>query len=175
VLSATNLDLHAAVQNGSFREDLYYRLNVVQLRLPPLRERRSDIPLLIAHFIKEQNEQFGTQVKGFTCEAMEILLRYAWPGNVRQLKNVIQAAMAIDSNDYIGPEVVAQIIDFPRASVPSADELEALDYTEALARFETDYLNRLLEKTGGNIEGVAHQAGMNVATIYRKIKKYGLR
>jgi len=175
VLSATNLDLQAAVQAGSFREDLYYRLNVVNVRLPPLRERRSDIPLLVAHLVKEQNEQFGTQVKGFTREAMEALYRFHWPGNIRQLRNVIQAAMAIDNSDRMGLEILAQLIELPDASTPDTPDLGKLDYAAELARFETDYLNRLLQKTGGNIEDMAQQAGMNIATIYRKIKKYGLR
>jgi DNA-binding NtrC family response regulator len=175
VLSATNLDLQAAVQAGSFREDLYYRLNVVNVRLPPLRERRSDIPLLVAHLVKEQNEQFGTQVKGFTREAMEALYRFHWPGNIRQLRNVIQAAMAIDNSDRMGLEILAQLIELPDASTPDTPDLGKLDYAAELARFETDYLNRLLQKTGGNIEDMAQQAGMNIATIYRKVKKYGLR
>ena len=175
VLSATNLDLQVAVQSGAFREDLYYRLNVVHLRLPPLRERRSDIPLLVAHFVKEQNKRFGTHVKGFNREAMEAMLQYDWPGNIRQLSNVVQAAMAIDNSDYIGPAVVTQLIGLPSQGAASARDVGELDYSAALARFETDYLTRLLQASGGNIEEVAHQAGMNVATVYRKIKKHGLR
>lgn len=175
VLSATNLDLQAAVQSGSFREDLYYRLNVVHLRLPPLRERHSDIPLLVAHFIKEQNKRFGTQVKGFSRAAMEAMVGYDWPGNIRQLSNVVQAAMAIDCSDYIGLDVVAQLIELPeKSTAPDRDGGEG-DYASALTRFEIEYLNRLLQASGGNIEEVAHQSGMNVATVYRKIKKYGLR
>jgi len=191
VLSATNLDLEAAVGAGEFREDLYYRLNVVNLRLPPLRERRSDVPLLAAHFVRQQNERFGAQVKGFTPEAMEALCDFDWPGNVRQISNVIQAAMAIGSGDHLGLDILSPFIAVPTgrpAETPGtaetaensddADQVENgadLDYAAALARFETDYLNRLLNRTGGNIEEVAQQAGMNVATIYRKIKKYGLR
>jgi DNA-binding NtrC family response regulator len=175
VLSATNLDLQVAVQSGAFREDLFYRLNVVHLRLPPLRERRSDIPLLVAHFVKEQNKRFGTHVKGFSREAMEAMVRYDWPGNIRQLSNVVQAAMAIDNSDYIGSEVLAELIRLPDPSTTPAQDIGELDYAAALARFETEYLNRLLQASGGNIEEVAHQAGMNVATVYRKIKKYGLR
>ncbi|MFZ1640594.1 MAG: sigma-54 dependent transcriptional regulator [Candidatus Contendobacter sp.] len=175
VLSATNLDLQVAVQSGAFREDLYYRLNVVNLRLPPLRERRSDIPLLVAHFVKEQNRRFDTHVKGFNREAMEAMIQYDWPGNIRQLSNVVQAAMAIDNSDYIGPAVLAQLIGLPDQSATLARDIGELDYAAALARFETEYLTRLLQTSGGNIEDVAHQAGMNVATVYRKIKKHGLR
>ncbi|MFO1419894.1 MAG: sigma-54 dependent transcriptional regulator [Candidatus Competibacteraceae bacterium] len=175
VLSATNLDLQAAVQSGVFREDLYYRLNVVHLRLPPLRSRRSDIPLLVAHFVKEQNKYFGTHVKGFTRGAMEALVRHEWPGNIRQLRNVVQAAMAIDNSDYIGLEVLAQLIQLPSQDAAPARDIGELDYAAALARFETEYLSRLLETSGGNIEDVARHAGMNAATVYRKIKKYGLR
>jgi len=175
VISATNLDLQAAVADGSFREDLYYRLNVVNLRLPPLREHRSDIPLLAAHFVRVQNERFGTQVRGFTPAAIEALCRFDWPGNVRQLSNVIQAVMAVDSGDYLGPEAVGQFIPVSAEREPQGEAFDQLDYTAALARFETDYLRQLLDKTGGSIEEVAHEAGMNIATIYRKLKKYGLR
>ncbi|MDS4030039.1 MAG: sigma-54 dependent transcriptional regulator [Candidatus Contendobacter sp.] len=175
VLSATNLDLQVAVQSGAFREDLYYRLNVVHLRLPPLRERRSDIPLLVAHFVKEQNKRFGTHVKGFDRQAVEAMVKYDWPGNIRQLGNVVQAAMAIDNSDYIGLDVLAQLIELPRNSAALAGDLSQLDYAAALTRFETEYLNRLLQASAGNIEDVAHRSGMNVATVYRKIKKYGLR
>ena len=176
ILSATNLDLLAAVRDGVFREDLYYRLNVVNLRLPPLRERRSDIPLLIAHFVKEQNERFGTRVRGFSRDAMEALCRFHWPGNIRQLSNAIQAVMAIESSDLIGLEAVSQFIDLPLGESGLTPEgLSDMEYSAALACFETDYLRELLDKAGGNVEEVAHQAGMNVATIYRKMKKYGLR
>ncbi len=180
ILSATNADLQAAVQQGQFRDDLFYRLNVVTLKLPPLRERRSDIPLLVTHFITQQNARFGTDVKGLTPQAMRALVTYDWPGNVRQLSNVIQAALAIDNNDYIDLATLAQFIDLPvqyldNHHTSNPTDSASLDYAAALARFEMEYLNQLLHKTGGVIEEVAHQAGMNVATIYRKMKKYGLR
>jgi DNA-binding NtrC family response regulator len=178
ILSATNLDLQTAVEEGDFREDLYYRLNVVHLRLPSVRERRSDIPMLIAHFVNEQNRRFNTAVKGFAPEAMEAMLHYDWPGNVRQISNVVQAAMAIDSdnNHYIGREVLAGLIKLPDVNDQTmAVDISEYDYATALARFEHDYLGRLLQIHRGNIDEVAHRAGMNVATIYRKIKKCGLR
>jgi DNA-binding NtrC family response regulator len=106
---------------------------------------------------------------------MEGLCQYDWQGNVRQLSNVVQAAMAIDGSEFIGRDVVAQFIELPEGrAVPSSDPDE-LDYAAALARFETEYLDSLLRKTGGVVEEVAQHAGMNVATIYRKMKKYGLR
>jgi DNA-binding NtrC family response regulator len=178
ILSATNLDLQTAVEEGDFREDLYYRLNVVHLRLPSVRERRSDIPMLIAHFVNEQNRRFNTAVKGFAPEAMEAMLHYDWPGNIRQISNVVQAAMAIDSDNthYIGREVLAGLIKLPEINdSTTAVDISEYDYATALARFEHDYLDRLLQMHRGNIDEVAHRAGMNVATIYRKIKKYGLR
>jgi DNA-binding NtrC family response regulator len=178
VVSATNTDLPAAVQTGTFREDLYYRLDVIQLHLPPLRERPTDIPLLVAHFIRQQNQKFSTQIKGFTPEAMEAVMSYPWAGNIRQLSNVIQAVMVIESGEHIELETLAQFIEIavPRKTVDDdTTTVDELDYDSALARFEQDYLNRLLRKTGGVVEEIAHQAGMNVATIYRKMKKYGLR
>lgn len=177
ILSATNLDLPAAVQEGDFREDLYYRLNVVHLRLPAIRERRSDIPLLVAHFISEQNQCFNTDLKGFTREAMEAMLNHDWPGNVRQISNVVQAAMAIDHDNrhYIGIDVLAQLIHLPDVNPERTEDISEYDYATALARFEHDYLGRLLNSCAGNIEEVARRAGMNVATIYRKIRKYELR
>ncbi len=171
VISATNSDLQADVASGSFREDLYYRLNVINLHLPPLRERRDDIPLLASHFIKQQNSKFGTEFKGMTPEAMEALRNDAWPGNIRQLRNVIEATMAISNGPYIGLPELAQFIE--------TDEImhigDQADYSSALERFETDYLVNLLRKHGGNVEDAASEAGMNMATIYRKLKKYGIR
>ncbi len=170
IISATNSDLSAEVSEGIFREDLFYRLNVINLHLPPLRDRKEDIPLLTAHFIREQNVKFGTEFKGLTPEAMEALRSYAWPGNIRQLCNVIEATMAISSGNYIGLPELAQLIETDQ-SVQSGDQA---DYTSALSIFETDYLTRLLRKHGSNVEEAAAEAGMNMATIYRKLKKYGI-
>ncbi|MBI1920802.1 MAG: sigma-54-dependent Fis family transcriptional regulator [Geobacter sp.] len=175
ILSATNADLKGGVKGGSFREDLYYRLNVVNIHMPPLRERREDIPLLAVHFIAVQNSKFGTRIKGLSHEALEAFCAFEWPGNIRQLRNVIEASIAMESGEYLSLPVVAQFIDLPEeASLELAGSDEG-DYTAALARFETDYLKGLLRKYGGNVEQAAREAGMNMATIYRKIKKYGIR
>lgn len=181
LISATNADLKEAVKSGAFREDLYYRLNVLNLHLPPLRERKEDIPLLAAHFIALQNKKFATAIKGLTAEAMEAASDFAWPGNIRQLKNVIEACTAMESDDYITLPVLAQFVDLPligadrEQSVELEAEGEEGDYAKALSRFEVDYLKGLLRKNGGNVEAAAREAGMNMATIYRKMKKYNLR
>jgi DNA-binding NtrC family response regulator len=170
IISATNSDLSADISQGSFREDLFYRLNVINLHLPPLRERAEDIPLLAAHFIRQQNKKFATAFKGLTPEAMQALQAYDWPGNIRQLCNVIEAAMTISSGNYIGLPEISQLI-ATDGSLPLA---EKANYSSALGQFETDYLTRLLRKHAGNVEAAAAEAGMNMATIYRKLKKYGI-
>ena len=175
IISATNSDLQAAVKDGSFREDLFYRFNVVNLHLPPLRERRSDIPLLIAHFIREQNAKFGTRVRGLTPEALAVACAYGWPGNIRQLCNAIEASMAIEAGDTITLPILSQFI----STGPPSEMAEVMeddsDYASAMARFETSYLRELLRRHQWNVEGAAREAGMNMATIYRKLKKYDLR
>ncbi len=179
LLTATNADLKQAVKNGSFREDLYYRLNVVNIHIPPLRERRDDIPLLAAHFIHLQNQKFGTSVKGFDKDAMQSLCDFDWPGNIRQLRNVIEACMAMVGEEYICRETLDQFIDVVIIpdSHPAGDigEPDDVPFNAALNRFEADLLKGLLKKHAGNIENAAREADMNMATIYRKIKKYGIR
>jgi DNA-binding NtrC family response regulator len=181
ILSATNADLKWAIKSGAFREDLFYRLNVVNIHMPPLRERPSDIPLLAAHFIHLQNEKFGTRIKGLTPEALEVAVAFDWPGNIRQLKNVIEACMTLEGSDKITLPIISQFIDIPNdAPIPAAIAVgmvsgEEGEYSLALARFETDYLKGLLKRHCGNVEAAAREAGMNMATIYRKIKKYGIR
>ena len=170
IISATNSDLAAEVAEGTFREDLFYRLNVINLHLPPLRERKEDIPLLATHFIRKQNTKFGTGFNGLTPEAMEALRTYDWPGNIRQLCNVIEAAMTISNSNYIGLPVLTQLIETNR----TGQIQHQADYSSALSGFETDYLTRLLRKHGGNVEEAAAEAGMNMATIYRKLKKCGI-
>ena len=181
VISATNADLKEGVRTGAFREDLYYRLNVVNLHLPPLRDRIDDIPLLSAHFIHLQNQKFGTAVKGFEKDAMRILCTFEWPGNIRQLRNVIEACMAMESSDYISLDTLGQVIDLPEGGIVPATVqagpvlAEDMPFTEALERFERDLLRDLLKNHGGAVDSAAKEAGMNVATLYRKIKKYGLK
>lgn len=181
VLSATNADLKQVVKSGIFREDLFYRLNVVNIHLPALRERSDDVPLLAAHFIHLQNQKFGTQVKGLEKEAMQILCDFDWPGNIRQLKNVIEACMAMEGDDYITRETLEQFIEAAH-DPESSSQLNAiskraddLPFNAALESFEADLLKGLLRKHSGNIDAAAREADMNMATMYRKIKRYGIR
>lgn len=179
VLSATNSDLKEAIKSGAFREDLYYRLNVVNIHLPPLRERCSDIPLLAAHFIHQQNQKFNTSIKGFDSESLRTLCVCEWPGNIRQLKNVIEACMAMETGEYISKETLAQFIEAHSDSGTVTCDARQVDidlpYTTALERFEADLLTGLLKRHGGNIDLAAREAGMNMATMYRKIKRYGIK
>lgn len=179
ILSATNTDLKEAIKQGLFREDLYYRLNVVTIQLPALRERLGDIPLLAAHFIQLQNQKFSTSIKGFENDAVKILSEYSWQGNIRQLKNVIEACMTIESGEFISKETLTQFIDIaPEVGSLSNTEIQTftdLPYTTALERFEADLLVGLLKKHTGNIDAAAREAGMNMVTMYRKMKKYGIK
>ncbi|HXE98448.1 MAG TPA: sigma-54 dependent transcriptional regulator [Dongiaceae bacterium] len=179
VLSATNSDLNEAIRKGAFREDLYYRLNVVNIHLPPLRERRSDIPLLAAHFITLQNQKFNTSIKGFDGDAARVLCAFDWPGNIRQLKNVIEACMAMETGDYISRDTLAQFIDADSGRSRVSSEAESINlevpYNDALEHFEADLLRALLKRHEGNIDSAAREAGMNMVTMYRKIKRYGIR
>ncbi len=169
LISATNSDLEKEVEKGTFREDLFYRLNVINLHLPPLRQRRQDISLLAAHFISLQNKKFKTNIKGFSTEAQQAASEYAWPGNIRQLKNVIEACMTVETEQQISLTTLAQFIETEN------NPIENDDYDKALARFEIDYLRQLISSVDGNIEEAAKKASMNMATIYRKLKKYSLR
>ena len=181
ILSATNSDLKQAMEDGTFREDLYYRLNVVNIHLPPLRERRQDLPLLISHFVKQNNKRFGTEVKGLTPEAMQLVYTFDWPGNIRQMENVVEACMTMVDSGRIDIDILKQFL-HPTTAAAAAAEQKApqsearadAEYSHALADFETEYLRSLLRKTAGNVEEAAKLAGMNMATIYRKLKKYAL-
>ena len=179
VLTATNADIQGEIKSGAFREDLYYRLNVVNIHLPPLRERREDIPLLAAHFVALQNRKFGTAIHGLTPEAMEAAVRYDWPGNIRQMRNVIEACMAMETQEWISLPILSQFIDVVPGDEQGGHEgSESGDegaYNAALSRFEMDYLKGLLTRHSWNIDAAAREAGMNMATVYRKIKKYGLK
>jgi two-component system, NtrC family, response regulator GlrR len=168
ILAATNKDLEQAVREGRFREDLYYRIHVVPLWLPPLRQRREDVPSLAQFFLKRSVQQHGKQVKGFTPEAMQRLIAHSWPGNVRELENTIERAVVMSANDLITPEFL------PLASQESSAPGSLQPLTEAKEAFEREYLKDLLRATQGNISRAAQIAGRYRADFYKLLKKYGL-
>ncbi|OOG23150.1 two-component system response regulator GlrR [Thioalkalivibrio denitrificans] len=166
VVSATHRDLEEAVEAGSFRADLYYRLNVVRLDLPPLRERRDDIPLLVRHFLTEINERNGRRIEGFAPDAMETLMAASWPGNVRQLQNVVEQAAALSTTEIVPASLVQRAL--------RSDPSGVLPLAEARDRFERDYLEELLQITGGNVSSAARLAGRNRTEFYKLLKRHHL-
>jgi len=166
ILSATNRDLESAMAEGQFREDLYYRLNVVSLRLPTLGERREDIPLLANHFLARLSEKYGKRVNGFAPDAMKALTTANWPGNVRQLHNVVEQVCALTATPLISLTLVQRALRAPT--------MEVLSYARARQRFERDYLVGLLKLTDGNATDAARLAERNRTEFYRLLQKHGL-
>ena len=166
ILSATHRDLDLAIIDGSFRKDLYYRLNVVSLSLPTLSERREDIPLLAAHFLARLALKYGRKVNGFAPDAMKALTTASWPGNVRQLHNVVEQVTALATTPLVPLALVQRAL-----RVPS---MEVLSYTDARTRFERDYLVGLLKITDGNVADAARLADRNRTEFYRLMQKHGL-
>jgi two-component system response regulator GlrR len=166
ILSATNRNLDSAMAEGQFREDLYYRLNVVSLRLPSLRERREDIPLLANHFLARLSDKYGKRFNGFAPDAMKALTTTSWPGNVRQLQNVVEQVCALTTTPLIPLSLVQRALRVPT--------MEVLSYAEARQRFERDYLVGLLKLTDGNASDAARLAERNRTEFYRLLQKHGL-
>lgn len=166
LLSATHRDLDAAMAQGQFREDLYYRLDVVSLTLPRLDERREDIPLLASHFVQLLAGKYGKQVNGFAPEALEALATAAWPGNVRQLFNVVEQSCALTSTPLIPLTLVQRALRVPA--------MDALTYADAKQRFERNYLVQLLKLTDGNVADAARIAERNRTEFYRLLQKHDL-
>jgi len=166
ILSATHRNLDEAIASGEFREDLYYRLHVVNLTLPPLRERREDIPLLAQHFLTVLTEKYRRRIHGFAPDALDMLTAADWPGNIRQLHNVLEQCCALCTTSTIPASLVARALrDKPAAIQPLA---------EARTAFERDYLISLLKLTRGQVSEVARLAGRNRTEVYRLLQRHGL-
>lgn len=175
IISATNINLKDWIKEGKFREDLYYRLNGITINMPPLRERKEDIPFLVSHFINNYNKMYVKSYVGVSSSAMSMLMNYDWPGNVRELKNIIEASLALSGdNKIIERDVLSQFVEF-EGQADLVDTNSNGDYARSLENFEKDYFLNLLRKTNWDIEKAGEIAGINVATIYRKIKKYKLK
>ncbi|MCH2570998.1 MAG: sigma-54 dependent transcriptional regulator, partial [Planctomycetes bacterium] len=173
LISATNADLEEAVARGSFRKDLYYRLKVMTINIPPLRERRMDIPLLCDHFIREFSQLHNKQIESLDSEMRKLLMSADWPGNVRQLKNIIESMVVIDTdtildhNDLPNPEDLGvKLEELPSSATPSALVGKSLDEVEKY------FIAEALQLTKGNREEASHLLGIGERTLYRKIKQY---
>jgi len=166
VISATNRDLHEAVANGKFREDLYYRLNVVTIELPPLRERKEDIPLLADYFLKKFTEENQKEITGFSPDAVDLLLKHEWPGNVRELENAIERAVILAKDPSI------QVTDLPHDTLLSAG-LPTLQ-GQFLKEVERNHILKILTESQGNYSQTARILGISRMSLYNKVRAYGL-
>jgi DNA-binding NtrC family response regulator len=176
VLAATNKNLADLVRSGRFREDLYYRINVFPVAIPPLRERKEDIPLLASHFLKRFEPRVGKSFSGLTPEAVARLLGYDWPGNVRELENAIERAMIVASGDLVLAEDLSflEVVPvWPSGSEP-APRPEAGSLPQLLDSVEKQQLAEALAKHGGSVSRMARELGINRTTLYYRLKKHGL-
>ncbi len=167
IISATNKDLEKLIKDGLFREDLYFRLNTIEIRIPPLRERKEDITAMSYFLLNKINAEHGKNVKGFTNEALTLLVNYDWPGNVRELKNVIERAVLLAQQDYITPADLPERI---RGEITQKETFPTLK--DALEEFEKTLIFNTLKRFSFDKEKAAHSLGIDLTTLYRKIKKY---
>jgi DNA-binding NtrC family response regulator len=166
IISATNQDLEKKIKEKSFREDLYYRLNVVSILIPPLRERKEDILPLVEHFIQKYNQKTGKKIQGITREAKDILLSYPWPGNIRELENAIERAIVLGRGEAI---------DKPDLAYLSFQKIEQFPSDFSLRELEKNQILKVLEKTNGNLTQAAELLGIHRNTLRLKMKEYGIK
>jgi len=175
IVAATNRDINQEVKEKRFRADLFYRLNVVQIKLPPLRDRREDIPQLVDYYVKRYSRELGRQVEGIEAEVMEVLRAQYWPGNVRELQNVLKRAIALCKNNLIG------LADLPDEVITTAGERDNKPNEgffelkeQSINAFEMKYLADLLKKNSGDVNAAANAAFIPRGTFYRLMKKHSL-
>ena len=176
VVAATNKDLQKEVENGTFREDLYYRLNVVHVALPPLRERREDIPLLVGHFVEKLARDNGMKPKTFTPEAHDYLTGYEWPGNIRQLQNVVERCLVLVASDTVGVDDLPPEIRDEESQLKSAVDLlpVRLDLADTLEKIEAALIRRALVRAEFVQVKAAELLGISKSLLQYKLKKYGI-
>jgi len=167
VITATNKNINEMIKEGSFREDLYYRIHVVPIKIPPLRERKEDIPLLAEHFLREISVRMKKEIRGISPMAMQKLMLYDWPGNVRELENTIEHAMAVTSDDIISDELILAAKDLPSESFTT--------YKRAVEDFKKGYIVRLLEFTKGNVSKAAKLADKYRPDFSNLVQKYNIK
>jgi PAS domain S-box-containing protein len=169
IIVATNKDLAALMRKGTFREDLYYRVNIVRVELPPLRRRKEDIPLLAEHFIRRFNRLQNKAVQGIEAEALSLLLAHDWPGNVRELENVIESSFILCHNGFIGVEHLPEGLTSPWMSVGRGHNIHS-----ARNLLESQVIRTALERTGYNRSAAAKELGIHKTTLFRRMKRLGI-
>ena len=168
IIAATNKDLQAEMRNGRFREDLFYRINVINIHLPPLRERIDDLPLLLNHFIKQYNTRFGKNIRNFSGDAYEVLLKYYYPGNIRELENIVEHAFILCNSNVIKTEHLPKRLSENITELPTPREKKQNHFKDA----EKNIIITALRKHSGIRKKVAAELGINPSTLWRKMKKY---
>jgi DNA-binding NtrC family response regulator len=183
IISATNKNLEKLIEEKKFRDDLYYRINTVSINIPPLRDRRDDIPLLITHFLKKYSEEDNLPIKKISGEALKIICEYCWRGNVRELENLIRAALVLSRENTIKTQDLPLVIRQQDKTgpiiqedndIPSPQREENLSFKRVREKAEKEYLSNILKETGGNISKAAKKAGLSRRHFYDKIKQYGI-
>jgi two-component system nitrogen regulation response regulator NtrX len=176
VIVATNKDLEEEIRRGTFRDDLYFRLNVIPFRVPPLRERREDVPLLARHFVEMLSAEHGRRPKSLTPETLDVLARLPWPGNVRELRNIIERLVIMAPGEQIETrDLPASLLEGLPADVASAAaSLESASLAVAREEFERQFILRRYRQCGGNMSRTAEALGVERSNLYRKMKAYGL-
>ena len=177
-IAATNRDLQVAVSSGEFREDLFYRLNVIRIDLPPLRQRQEDIPLLLKHFLQHYCHEYNREINSFSPEATQALMNYDYPGNIRELENIIERCVVLDSGDGIIthstlPAVVQQKSQTELTTTKLPEE--GLDLEDVVARLETDLIEQALKQCNGNKTRAAELLGLTFRSLRYRLEKYGLK
>jgi two-component system response regulator HydG len=170
LIAATNHDLQEEVTKGSFRSDLFYRLKVMSIHLPELKERREDIPLLANHFLKKYNTILGKEVQAISKDAMNLLLDFDWPGNVRELEHILERGVLVCDSKEICPEHLPLEIQYPEGTYL----YQAIKDGRSLNEVERNHISLILKKAGGHKEKAASILGIDRRTLYRKLKKYGI-
>ena len=177
IIAATNRDLREEIAEGRFREDLYYRLNIIPIELPPLRERDGDIKLLLEHYVKKYSGSLNSPVHGIDAEAMKILLNYSYPGNVRELQNIIERAVTLETNELISTDVLPfQLQDEPFTRATEEIEIpeDGIDLESMVAKLEITLIQKALERTNGVRKEAAELLGISFRSMRYRLDKYGI-
>jgi len=174
IIAATNRDLTEEIRKGNFREDLYYRLNVISIDIPPLRARKGDVAALVKNFLQFYSEKTKRGIKGISSEAMKLLLDYPWPGNVRELENVLERAVVLSTSEVLGVDVLPDHMLHGPVTVPQAAGGENYSLKEVLKEPEKQIICKALEQAGWNRKKAAHLLNINRTTLYNKMKEYQL-